>query len=163
MRNILLSSLAAAVLLTLPGVGQAKERGCAYRLAGISEARADIDRALRSGRGLATAEAKLTRARVKAAEEGCFFGSDRRRSFERGFIVGNSLDRRDSFDARRRDERRRFERDLDRRDRRLEERLRFERRRDRRRFETLRFISSKRRLTWSERRELRRIRARWNF
>ncbi len=68
-------TLAVLILTALPTLASAKERGCANRLAVVSETERVLDQALRSGQGVAEARAQFVRAREKALEEGCLGGT----------------------------------------------------------------------------------------
>ena len=165
MKTFLISTLAVAALMAAPDSASAKVRGCAYRLAGLDDARFELRRARLEGGNVELARAQLRRAESKAREERCFF---ERRRFDGKRVDRRDLDRR-RFD-RGRDLNRRgwvFEgskrgfRDFDR----GKKKANFDRIRNRarKRFVTLVEIRSKRRLSDLERRELWRLRYKWGF
>jgi len=162
MKKLLISTLAVLALCALPGVSQAKDRGCGYRIASLDNARFELARAIRRGGDVKLAQAQLTRAKIKAAEEGCVTRTVvSKRVVKRRF--DDRHDYRDRFDRRRdfdRDDRYRYRDD----DRRYRDRDRDERYRiDRGRFDTLVKIKVVRTLSYDERRELDSLCDRWGW
>jgi len=72
MKNLVITGLALAALFGLPTESSAKDRGCDYRLTGISQAHENLAVALRHGGNVELRRAQLRRAEIKAAEERCF-------------------------------------------------------------------------------------------
>ena len=71
-KNLMILATAALMLAALPAHASAKERGCDYRLRGLTEAELALDHAQKRGSGIAEARAQLDRARATAFAEGCF-------------------------------------------------------------------------------------------
>lgn len=143
-KTYLISTLALTALLALPGAAQAKERGCGYRLASLSDARVQLARVLKRGGNVDFARAQLTRAKIKAAEEGCRLTPVRSRRIAKHRHVEA---RRDFWRAKAWEVRK----------------LRYERFAAQRRYHTLLRVRTVRPLSFSERRELFRLRTRWDF
>ena len=160
MKTFLISTLAVAALMGAPETASAKARGCAYRLAGLEDARFELRRALIQRGNVELARAQLRRAEIKASEEGCFF--ERRRFTDKRFDFDRHRLDRGRFDF----DRRGWVSDRDKRgfDRDKKDAIRdLARDRARRRFDVLVKIRAKRRLSDLERRELWRLHREWGF
>jgi hypothetical protein len=70
-KNLLILATAAVMLGALPAGASAKERGCDYRLSGITQAEVALTDAQKRGIGITEARAQLDRARSMAIQEGC--------------------------------------------------------------------------------------------
>jgi hypothetical protein len=72
LKKFFVLTAAALAFTALPAQASAKERGCAYRLASLTEAEGAVAQARSRGIRIAEAQAQLARARATAHDEGCF-------------------------------------------------------------------------------------------